>query len=125
MAGQPISKIQPLDKTIVAQFQIHVADIHMRTRQMNGSQAVRVSRDGTFTQGDTNIDPVEPLVLKNIKGMIAINSWQPMLLSLKNESGLIENLPCSGLFIFYGAIDEVTVRAAAPGDPVRITYVFA
>lgn len=117
-------KIQPLDKTVVTEFNIHVADIHMRIKQMNGSQAARVARDGSFAQGDFNADSEIPFTLVDVKRVIAIQSWQPLKITLVKDEQSME-FPCSGLFITYGAFDSVSIRAASPGDPVRVTYIAA
>lgn len=119
------NKIQPLDKTIITEFNIKVADLHQWSKKMNGAQAARVARDGAFNQGDLNVSPTRPFTIFEVRRMIAIQSWKPIVLSLKNETGSIENIPCSGLFIMYGSFDEVTVKAQMEGDPVRIAYIYA
>jgi hypothetical protein len=118
-------KIQPLDKTVVLQFQVHVADLHMRTRQLNAAQSARVGDAETFTSADANITTDRPAVMTGIKKVVIIHAWKSVFISLRNESGLIERIPCTGTFIMYGSFDEVTVSAQAEGDPVRITYLFA
>ena len=119
------SKIQPLDKTVVTEFKVQMADIHMRHRVMNGSQAARVARDGSFVTADANVTSEKGVTLTDIKRVIVIQGWNNLLISLKNETGSIERIPCTGLFIMYGSFDEVTIRAQSEGDPVRISYLYA
>lgn len=118
-------KIQPLDKTVVTEFKVAVADIHMRSRKMQGAQSTRVGREENFIQADANISTTQIVTITGIKKVIIIEAWKPFLLSLKNETGSIENIPCSGLFIYHGSFDEVTIKAASEGDPVRISYLYA
>lgn len=119
------SKIQPLDKTIVTEFKVHMADIHMRHRLITGSQAARVSRDGNFVSADGNVTAEKAITLSDIKRAIVIHAWKSIFISLKNETGSIERIPCTGTFIMYGSFDEVTIRAQMEGDPVRVTYLYA
>lgn len=120
-----VSKIQPLDKTVITEFKVQVADIHMRTRQLNASQAARVGSENTFVSADANLSMERPIVLSDIKKVIIIHAWKSIFISLKNETGTIERIPCTGTFIMYGSFDEVSISAQAEGDPVRITYLFA
>lgn len=119
------SKIQPLDKTVVTEFKVHMADIHMRHRLINGSQAARVARDGNFVSADGNVTTEKSIILSDIKRVIVIHAWNNIFISLKNETGSIERIPCTGTFIMYGSFDEVSIRAQSEGDPVRITYLYA
>lgn len=119
------NKIQPLDKTVVAEFKVTVADIHMRSRKMQGSVSARVGRESSFMQADANITTTQGVTITGIKKVLIIEAWKPIFLSLKNETGSIENIPCSGLFIHYGSFDEVTIKAQSEGDPVRVTYLYA
>jgi hypothetical protein len=119
------NKIQPLDKTVRTEFKVMIADTYMRSRVMEGSGAARVGQSASFVSADCVVTPDQKATLSNIQKVVAIQTWQPVLISLKNETGSIENIPCVDLFIMYGAIDEITIRAQSNGDPVRISYIYA
>ena len=125
MSSSSTSKIQPLDKTVVTEFKIQVADIHLRTKYLNGSIAVKVPRDGAFTTSDANVTDIKHVLLNDIKSIVAIHSFEPFEIDISNATGMLTGLKCSGLFLFYGALDSVTIRAVGPNSTVRLAYLYA
>ena len=121
MAG----KLQPLSKTVRTEFQVMVADIHVRSRVMQGSAAARVGEELNFISADATITTERKVTLSDIKKVVVIQTWQPVFISMKNETGSIENIPVVDAFIMYGALEEITIRAQSEGDPVRISYIYA
>lgn len=119
------NKAQPLDKTVRTEFKVVVADRFMRNRAMEGSAAARVGQTENFVSGDCVVAPDRPLTLSKIQKVVVIQTWQPVFISLKNETGSIENIPCVDVFMMYGSLDEISIRAQSDGDPVRITYIHA
>jgi hypothetical protein len=120
-----VRKIQPLDKTVRAEFKVMVADINMRSRVMEGSAAARVGQETNFVSADATVTTERKVTLSGIAKCVVIQTWQPVFISLKNETGSIENVPCVDVFMMYGALEEITIRAQKEGDPVRITYIYA
>lgn len=115
-------KRQPLDKTVVTEFNVHVADIHIRQKQFKAAIAAMIPRDSGLKSGDTNITDVLSLELEEIHSVLIINSWENFLLELENQGSSVV-VPCTGLFIHYGALDKIVVRKALVDT--RITYLCA
>lgn len=120
-----VSKILPTDKSVVTEFKVTVADIHLRTKKMAASISARVPRDANFQEGDYNVTNALPLLLNSVKAMVLIHSFEPVLISLSNENGMLNDIKCSGLFMMYGAFDSVEVKAPEAGKTVRLTYLYS
>ena len=120
-----VTKALPLDKSVVTEFKITVADIHLRTKKLANSIAVRVPRTGNFIEGDYNVSDVSTLLMNNIKAVVAIFSYEPILISLTNANGMLNDIPCSGLFLMYGSFDSVEVKSPEAGKLVRVTYLYS
>ena len=123
--GNRVSKILPLDKTVVTELQVTVADIHLRTKKLAASIAAKVPRDGNFQEGDYNVSNAFPLLLNGIKAVVIIHAFEPVLISLSNENGMLNDIKCSGLFVMYGSFDSVEVKAPEAGKTVRLTYLYS
>lgn len=119
------TKSLPLNKTIVTEFKVSVADIYMRSKQMNGSMSARVGQNQNFISADANVDQIQKVLISNVQSVIIVNSYDPILISLKNETGSIENIPCKGLFVMYASFDEVEIKSASAEKMVRISYLYA
>jgi hypothetical protein len=119
------TKSLPLDKSVVTEFKIEVADIHLRAKQLKGAVASKVSRDSNFISGDYNITENQTLLMNNIKSVVAIYSYEPVLLSLTNASGSISDIPCNGLFLMHGSFDSVEVKSPVAGKMIRLTYLYS
>lgn len=117
-------KHQPLDKTVVTEFVVRVADLNMRTKHLNGSQASRVMPDSDFRQGDKNISVTEHLTLLDIKSVVVVQSFQAFSVTFSNNFGEIITLHCDGLFVFHGKIESLVVKGLL-NDFSRITYICA
>ena len=120
-----VAKIQALAKTVRAEYKIVVADLHVQSRAMTGSGAARVGDEEVFVSADATITTQRKVTLQNIRKVVVIQAWKPVFISLKNETGSIENIPCVDVFMMYGALDEITIRAQNEGDAVRISYIHA
>lgn len=120
-----MKKIQPLSKTVRTEFKVVIADLYMQSRTMSGSAAARVGEEENFISADATVTTERKVTLSGINKVIIVQTWKPVFISLKNETGSIENIPVVDAFIMYGKLDEVTIRAQNEGDPVRITYIYA
>lgn len=121
----PVAKTMPLDKSVVTEFKVTVADINLRTKKLSNSIAVRVPSDSNFQEGDYNVSDGRTLLLNSIKAVVVIQSFEPVLISLTNMNGMISDIPCSGLFLMYGSFDSVEVKSPAAGKTVRLTYLYS
>jgi hypothetical protein len=117
--GSPY-KSQPLDRTLVTEFKVQVADLYTRTRSLQGSIAKKVSQTTEYKTGDANVGPTTPFVITDILVGVIISGYSDILLTISYSTGQVIDVPCSGLFILYGQLDSVSISAAAP---TRITYV--
>lgn len=113
-------KQQPLDKTIVTEFKVTVADIHLRKRAIGGSIAKRVSSDTDFVSGDADCGPNKDFTISGIKTAVMVHGFRSFTVSIRYGSGEIVDVPCHGLFVFYGELDSVTVKSS---EPTRFSYV--
>ncbi len=116
------NKIQPLDRTLVTEFNIFAADINTRVRQLTGSIAAKVSATDNFVSGDANVGPILDITLNPINKFVIIHSYSELLLDLTNASGIITDVPCSGLFVHYGALTSIKIKAAVA---TRLTYIYS
>ncbi len=123
--AREIRKRQPLDKTIVTEFKVQVADIHARRTKAQGSIAKRVNIEASFRSGDETVTTVRPFTVEGIKTAVLVHAYTDIVLDLKYKDGEIASVPCSGLFILYGELDSVTVRAKYAAEAVRFIYLAA
>lgn len=112
-------KQQPTDRTLVTEFKMTVADIHLRKRVTGGSIAKRVNAETDFIAGDAVAGPDAPFKISNIKTAVLIQGFQPFKLNIRYGDSILENVPCSGLFVHYGELDEVEVLS---DTNTRFTY---
>lgn len=120
-----ISKILPLDKTILTEFKIQVADIHRRSKYLVESIAVRVPQSGKFVSADATIALNAPLEIQAVASVIAIHSFVPISILLEDSTGSSIIVPCTGLFLVYGTFARVEIRSTAEFPTTRLTYLYA
>lgn len=121
MATSPY-KHQPLDKTLALEFKAQVADINNRKKVLQGSIASKIDLTSNFVAGDANVSDMQPFNLLNIKTAVMIHSYKPFTVDIINGSTSALGLACTGVFIFYGAISSLTIKAE---ELTRFTYVYA
>lgn len=119
------NKILPLDKTVLTEFKIQVADIHRRSKHMVESIAVRVPNSGKFISADATVDQNTGLDLLDITSVVAIHSFSPIVLVLQDLAGGTVTVPCTGLFLVYGAFARVTIRVPVGSTAIRLAYIYA
>ena len=119
-----VAKIQQLDKTVVTEIKIQVADINIRQNHMKGAFSAKIPQTSPFVQADTTVTDTLPAVLDNINVVVAIQCWQPVVLELQSLSGTISQVPCTGLFVVHGKFSRITVRGTTPVG-TRISYLYA
>jgi len=114
----------PTDKTVVTELKIQLVDQFTRNRIVTETIAARISQDQGLKTGDSTVTDTQSLILSNIEAMVYINSWGNFLLRLEYADQSIQEVPCTGLFLLYGKLKTVEVRAAQPG-PLRLSYIYA
>lgn len=118
-----MSKIQPLDKTIVTELKVQVADIHTRLKHLQASIAAKVPRTSQFTVSDATVVSGNEILINNITAAIIVSAFDSFQLDISNSSGQIVNMECTGLFIYYGQLDSVVIKVQ-PGKEVRLSYIY-
>lgn len=114
----------PTDKTLVTSIEIQLADQQTRNRVITESIAARVSQEVGFKQGDATITLTNPLVLSPVQSMVYIHSWGPFLLRIGYQNTAAQEVPCSGLFLFYGSLDSVEIHGTVDA-PLRVSYIYS
>lgn len=113
-------KQMPLDRTILTQFNVTVADIHLRSRALHGSIAQRVSAESQYIKGDAVASNDAPFRIDNIETAILVHGFEAFTLTIQYAGGQLVDVPCTGLFVLYGKLDYVEVKAPTA---TRFTYV--
>jgi len=118
------SKRQGLERTIVTQFVTTIADLQLRKRAQQGSIAKRVVQGRAASSGDVVVGPGEgqQFVIDGIETAVIINSYQPIRLRIKYKSGELANVPCHGVFIFYGELERIEISAP---EMVRLSFTYS
>ncbi len=118
------SKRLQLERTIVTRFQTEVADLQLRRRLQQGSIAKRVVSGNPLNNGEVVVGPGEgqQFVIENVETAVLINSYQPIRLRIKYKSGELANVPCHGVFIFYGELERIEVSAP---EMVRLSFTYS
>ncbi len=116
------NKIQPLDKTVVTQFLVEVADINLRQKQLKESMAAGVPRTSNYRAGDFNLLTGQVMTLPDIQVVVIVHGYQPFYIDILNGASA-STILCTGLYIAYGACTSITLRRA--DADTRITYVCA
>jgi hypothetical protein len=118
------SKIQPTDKTVVTDFKLQIVDLQLRLRNIAGAMAAHIPSTADLTSADFTVSNGKSALLNNVTTVVIVQSFSPFLVSLSNASGMITDIPCTGLFIVYGAFDSVEVKSVADAA-TRISYLYA
>lgn len=116
------NKILPLDRTLVTEFKVQVADIHTRVKFLNGSIAAKVPQDSSYASGDFVVGPGQDQLITNIKVAVLLYGFEPFLIDLSTSQGQLMGIACNGLFIMYGSFDSCLVRSS---KSIRLTYMWA
>ncbi len=118
-------KARSTSKTVVTEFKVQVVDINLRLRNIAGAMAKHLPDTANLQSGDCTVMDGQTQLMNNITTVVIIDAFEPVLLSISNSSGEIQELQCSGLFIFYGQLDSVEVKVATPLAKTRISYLYA
>jgi hypothetical protein len=117
-----MSKIQQLDKTVVTELTVQVADLYIRQKYMKAAISAKIPQTDNLMQADATVTNSKFVTLSNINTVIVINCWSPILLDLYNDTGLISDVPCNGLFINYGQFNQIVIKGV-DAIGTRLSYV--
>ena len=116
-------KIKQLAKTVVTSFDVQIVDMHLRQKQMKEAISAKILPTTNFTTADATVSTTSIVTLKGITTVLVISCWSAIALSLTQGTSTIV-VPCTGLFIFYGAIDQVDI-IGTNATGVRLSYLYA
>jgi len=124
-----IYKTQPLNRTFALKFESEIADIHTRHSKIRGSIASKIPADKSFVDGDAVAEVLVPVVISNIERFIVISAYGNFNVAVTQGLNTI-NLMCTGIFVFFGAIDSINITAvpAIPPEldtPIRFAYSYS
>jgi hypothetical protein len=114
----------PTDKTIVAELKLEIADQFTRVKIAKESMAARISEDLGISSGDFSVTNTTPLILNNIKKMVYIKCYGEVLLRIGYQTTAVQEMPCRGLFLYYGEIDSLEIRSSS-AEVLRVSYIYA
>lgn len=107
-----LDKTKPLDKALVVQFRGQLVDIVGRKNALSGTHSVRIPSADTLTEQDIVLSTT-PIGLLGIKNALLIYSYTPFKMKIVANSVESEEITCSGTFLFFGALDSVSLYASA------------
>ena len=116
-------KPQPLDKTIVLDYSIVIADIAARRRRSKVSVAVKVPLVSALVEADANVSTSQSISLTGVGVFLSISSNVPVRIAITNGANTV-TLSSSGTFLFTGAVDAVVISGLNVAYD-RITYIYA
>lgn len=114
-------KAQPLRRTVVTEFKVVVADLHLRRKAMGGSIAKAVSMETDFISGDAVCSAERPFSITDIRTAVMLHSFNELMVSITIGGITTPFTKCHGLFVFYGEIERVDVQAVSAEE--RFVYV--
>jgi hypothetical protein len=114
----------PTDKTVVTELKIQLVDRFTRNRVVSETISARISQDSGLKTGDATVTDTQSLILSDIESLVYVNAWGNFLLRLEYADQVVQEVPCTGLFLLYGKLKTVEIRSAQPG-PLRLSYIYA
>jgi len=113
----------PLDKTIVLEYTITVADISAKRRRCKTGISVKVPQTSALVEADANVSNLSPVTLSNVGAFLSISSNVPITIALTSGANTT-TLSSSGTFLFTGVLDAVVITGLNTAYD-RITYIYA
>lgn len=122
-----MSRIAPLDKTIVSSLKTVLADINIRSRVALVEVASKIPEATVFNNIDINISTEAPYAISGIKAFLLISTHEPLSCMITDlATGESNYLRIDKLFAFHGASESTfTLLPYNSNLPVRINLCFA
>lgn len=118
------AKIKSYDRTVVAAMNVQIADINLRQTLLRETFSAKLPINTSLTQSDSNVSSTQFLILNNISTVVMINSWSELRLDIIYTDRRILDVPCSGLFLFFGQITQIVVKGIGI-TPSRVACLYA
>lgn len=122
-----MSRIAPLDKTIVSSLKTVLADINIRSRVAIVEVASKIPENTVFNNLDINISSEAPYAISGVKAFLLISTHEPLHCTITEKAtGEVNYLRIDKLFAFHGASDSIfTILPHNNLEPVRVNICFA
>lgn len=114
----------PYDKTVVAELKVQLADTLTRSVLLKASAAAPIPKVDAFNSGDILLSMDTQLRIPKINNCIILSSFENFDVLITGLNETIE-FKCKGLFVHYGAIDNVLVRSSGTGLTARLQYIWS
>jgi hypothetical protein len=118
-----VAKTLPSAKTLLTELKLTLADQFTRNKIAKSSVAAKIEAPNNLQQGDASISNTVTLTLTPIAKVVYIQAWANFKVRLTQNAVTIE-LPCTGLFLHYGAIDSLEV-VGNDATVVRLQYIYS
>ena len=119
-----MAKVLPYSRSVLFKILVETADSISRVPAAKGSMGIRVLEGMEYVSGDAVVSD-NPAEILNIQGGIAVISTQKFIITLTVDGVTGPEQTCSGLFVFSGPLDKVSIKPSLSGIPVRFKYVKA
>ena len=120
-----MADIRPIDKTVVTDIKVTVADLYVKTRAIKSAFSVKVPRDVPFTQQDVVITPTNGLTIPGFSAFMMIRTYVPIQAVIFDpSSGASFTLTVDKLWVMHGTFDK-EIQFTSFDDNVRISCVYA
>lgn len=122
-----MSRIAPLDKTLVSSLKIVLADVNIRSRVAIVEVASKIPENVVFNNLDVNISQESPYSISKVKAFLLISTHEPLHCNITDiATGEVTYLRIDKLFAFHGASESTfTLLPHNNLEPVRVNICFA
>jgi len=114
---------KPLDKTLVAELKIQIADLYLRNRVLKMAQAAKVD-SGNLILSDVQVSQQQPYLVPPTTSFLIVESWQPIAMLTLDKNVCVAQLVIVGMYCHIGS--NSFVRRLEPIDlsTARISLCF-
>lgn len=112
------------DITLVTELKVQLVDRYTRNRLKLESNSVKIPNTVSVNNTDIVITELSPYIIQNISAIICITSWDKFNLRLTYNDLSVSNIPCTGTFLLYGALQEVLISSTST-TPIRVSVISA
>lgn len=113
------SPVKPLDKTLIVETRVWLADLVSRSQQKKMSKAVHLT-EGELVLRDTTISSASPLVVPAVTAFLMLETFDPVLLSFTKNFLVVLTLTITGYYCFTGTGEADLGFVVQPVDPDAI-----
>ena len=115
---------EPIAKTLVAEFKVTAADLHVRTQMVKAASSIVVPAGEPLHSVDVVVDVQNPYTIEKIDRFLAVVGYENFEVIIREWTGAPDaSLPQKGLFITTGAIPAGVFLVAS--EPTRCTILYS